>query len=252
MLKPQPFLTQLFDLTLVQLSNWRWSWRGMLVVSTLAPVMSMAALGFFARQSGPYTLGFILTGNMVLSLIFGTLNKVCSNFTFMRARGMLHYFATLPIHSASLILATVTAFFLLAVPSVLVTLALGVWYLGLRLHFSFWALLVLPLASVSLAGLGALIGTRARNPEEADSSSMVLSLLLVGMGPVLVPPERLPSFMVALGWLSPATYAASALRQTLLGPVTGRLWLDLAVLGLLSAAVLFWVGKVMNWRSSIE
>ena len=252
MLKPQPFLTQLFDLTLVQLSNWRWSWRGMLVVSTLAPVMSMAALGFFARQSGPYTLGFILTGNMVLSLIFGTLNKVCSNFTFMRARGMLHYFATLPIHSASLILATVTAFFLLAVPSVLVTLALGVWYLGLRLHFSFWALLVLPLASVSLAGLGALIGTRARNPEEADSFSMVLSLLLVGIGPVLVPPERLPSFMVALGWFSPATYAASALRQTLLGPVTGRLWLDLAVLGLLSAAVLFWVGKVMNWRSSIE
>jgi ABC-2 type transport system permease protein len=46
------------------------------------------------------------------------------------------------------------------------------------------------------------------------------------LGPVIIPPDRLPEFIIARGRLSPATYAASALRQVLLGPVTWRLAMD--------------------------
>ena len=249
-LKPQPRLTQLLDLTLIQLSNWRWTWRSMVVVSMVTPLLGIAALGIFARDAGVEALGYVLTGNLVLSLVFGTLSKVCSNFSFMRMRGMQHYFATLPIQSSSLVLATTIAFFLLSLPSTVVTLVIGALYLGLRVRLSPLLLLVLPLAASSLSGIGAIIGTRSRSPEEGDAISMLVSLGLVGLGPVMAPPERLPGFLVALGAFSPATYAASALRQTLLGPVTSRLPLDLAALGFFALITLGWVSRKMNWRES--
>ena len=249
-LKAQPRLAQLLDLILIQLSNWRWTWRSMVVVSIVTPLLGIAALGIFARDSGHEALVYVLTGNLILSLVFGTLSKVCSNFSFMRIRGMQHYFATLPIQSSSLVLATIIAFFLLSLPSTLITLVIGALYLGLQVHLSPLLLLVLPLAASSLSGIGAIIGARARSPEEGDAISMLVSLGLVGLGPVMAPPDRLPDFLVALGAFSPATYAASALRQTLLGPVTARLPLDLAVLALFSLVTLWWVSRKMDWRQS--
>ena len=67
---------------------------------------------------------------------------------------------------------------------------------------------------------------------------------------VVIPPDRLPGFMIVLGRFSPATYAASALRQTLLGPVTGQIAVDLAVL-LVAGLIVFWlVVKRLDWRVS--
>ena len=54
--------------------------------------------------------------------------------------------------------------------------------------------------------------------------------------------------MVTLGRFSPATYAASALRQALLGPLTGQIVLDLAALAGFTAVVLWLVGRKMDWR----
>jgi len=109
-------------------------------------------------------------------------------------------------------------------------------------------LLVIPLAAIPLSGIGALIGTSTRNPQEANSVSLLTTLVLLGLGPVIVPPGRLPGIMLTLGHFSPATYAASALRQALLGPLTPRLWLDLAVLAGLSVVIFWLVGLKMDWR----
>jgi len=67
-------------------------------------------------------------------------------------------------------------------------------------------LLVIPLAAIPLAGVGALIGVSFRNPELANSVSLLVTLALVSLGPVVVPPDRLPPLLLTLGWLSPATY----------------------------------------------
>ena len=93
-----------------------------------------------------------------------------------------------------------------------------------------------------------LIGSSARSPEEAGSLSLVATLVMLGLGPVVIPPDRLPDIMLALGHLSPATYAASALRQTLLGPVTGRIVPDLIMLMGMITLVFWLVGKKMDWR----
>jgi len=163
--------------------------------------------------------------------------------------GSLDYFATLPIYKPLLVTAASAAFFLLFLPSLIVSLLGGAWILGVTLHIHLLALLVVPLCALPLAGLGALIGVSFRTPEEAMSIDRLLVITMLAMGPVLIPPERLPGWLVTLGFASPATYAASALRQVLLGPVTARLRLDMGVLvGVIGLS--FWlVNRKMDWRA---
>jgi ABC-2 type transport system permease protein len=67
---------------------------------------------------------------------------------------------------------------------------------------------------------------------------------------VVVPPERLSRSLLRLSWLNPATYAASALRQALIGPVTGRIALDLTALIGATIVVLGIVTRVLDWRQN--
>ncbi len=247
-LEPQPLPIQIYDLFWMQLSNWRWTWRGMVIIGTIAPILSIVALGIFGKDSGPESLRYILVGNIVLALMFENQGKVSGNFAFMRSMGTLNYFASLPVRRYSLVTATVLAFLLLSLPALVATTVIGSWFLKISLHPSPLLLLIVPLAALPLAGIGALIGASARNPEEASSLSTLVTFIMLGLGPVLIPPDRLPDFMVTLGAFSPATYAASGLQQALLGPVTPRIWLDLLILAGLGGLIFWLVGKKLDWR----
>ena len=247
-LKPPTFWAQLSSLLWIALTNWRWSWRSMLVTGALAPMLSILALSVFARDSGPRALAYVLTGNMVISLMFGTMGHVQNNIVYMRFQGMLDYFATLPVQRALLVLAVMVSFLLLSLPSLVVTLLFGAAYLGVTVHLHPLLLVAIPLCALPLAGIGALVGAWSRTPEEADSINLVITLILAGLGPVVIPPERLQPVWVSLGYLSPATYAASALRQAVLGPVTGRIGLDFAILAAVSALIFGMVLRKLDWR----
>ncbi|MBW4504731.1 MAG: ABC transporter permease [Scytonema hyalinum WJT4-NPBG1] len=106
----------------------------------------------------------------------------------------------------------------------------------------------IPLCVLPLAGLGALIGTNARTPQESDSFSLLLTMVMLFIGPVIIPDNRLPDILLYIGRLSPATYAASALRQTLLGPITGQVVVDLTALVGFSLLTFWWVGLKLDWR----
>lgn len=67
----QPALVQWWDLFLMELTNWRWSWRLSLLQGIISPLFSLLALGVFARDSGNEALIYVVTGNIVISLLFG-------------------------------------------------------------------------------------------------------------------------------------------------------------------------------------
>jgi ABC-2 type transport system permease protein len=246
----QPFLTQVFDLILIQLTNWRWSWRGSIIIGMLAPLLSIAAFGAFTAGSGAVTTSYVLTGNIVLTLLMEGLTKVSNHFAFMRMNGSLDYFATLPIYRSALVVATVLAFLLLSLPATLATLIIGAGILNISLQIQPALVLVIPLISLSLCGLGAIIGLLDRAPDEINSISLLATLFLFGFGPVLIPLEKLPPFMTTLSLLSPSTYAASALRQTVLNqPDRLPLWLDMLVLSAVALLFLWIVNSRMDWRA---
>ena len=222
----------------------------MLLTGTLAPIFSILAMGVFARDAGREALAYVLTGNMVVSLMFGNMGNVQSHFTFMRFQGALDYYATLPIRKPLLILAVVLSFLLLSAPSLIVTTLLGALVLHLPIRLHPLILVVIPACAIPLSGIGALIGVSVRNRHQAGALSLIVTMVMAGLGPVVVPPDRLPPLLLAVGRLSPATYAASALRQAVIGPVTGRLALDLAVL-VGSTILIYWiVGRLLDWRQS--
>jgi ABC-2 type transport system permease protein len=247
-MRHQSFLVQLFDLFLIQLTNWRWSWRSMIIMGIFTPLFSIGAFSAFANQD-PHAAGYILTGNLVLALLLDGLNKVSSNFSYMRMAGTLDYFASLPLYRPALIIATVGAFLLLSMPAVIITLILGQAILHIPLAISPLIVLVVPLISVSLCGLGALIGVMGRTPEEVNSLNLLTTFGLFGFGPILIPLDRLPPVMHTLSLLSPATYAASALRQVVLGiPDRIPLFVDMLVLAIVAAGLLWFVTQRLDWR----
>jgi ABC-2 type transport system permease protein len=245
----QPFFVQLVDLTLIQLTNWRWSWRSTVIISMIFPLLSIGALGIFARNSGPEALAYVVTGNIVLSLLFRTVGQVSNNFSYMRVVGMLDYFATLPIYRSALILASVFAFLLLSLPSTIWTLALGALILNMPLAISPWIIVVIPLVSMTLCGLGALIGLVGRTPEEVNSISTLTTFVMLALGPVIIPADALPPIVQVIGLLSPATYAASALRQVVLNmPDRIPLAVDMLALTALLIGFLWLVAQRIDWR----
>jgi ABC-2 type transport system permease protein len=228
--KPLPLLLQLFDLLCMELRNWRWSWQVMVLTATISPVLSIIALGSFAARNDTESLHAILAGSLVMSLMFGNLDNVSSRFAYMRFSGTLDYYATLPIQRSLLMVAVVLAFFVLSLPSLLVTIGFGAWFLHVSLTIHSLILLVIPLCVLPLAGVGAAIGASSPTPEVGSGLTLLVTMLALFVGPVLLPASRLPEIVQTIGYLSPATYAASALKQTLLEPMTPRIVIDLFAL----------------------
>ncbi|OKH99012.1 ABC transporter [Streptomyces sp. CB02923] len=243
------FPQQAWDLFRIQLTNWRWSWPQMVLTGMLAPLVSIAALGLFARSSGPAATEYVLTGSVTMAILFETQNRIASNFAFMRGNGAFEYYAALPVRREALILATLAAFSLLSLPAVAVTLFLGSALLDVPLTPSPLAPLCLLLALLPSAGLGALIGSRSGTIEQASSLSLATTLLMMAAGPVAVPPGLLPDALVWIGHLNPAVYAADSLRHSLTTPAALSALADMAVLATFAGAVWGLTSTRMHWRA---
>lgn len=237
--KPLPFHHAVWTLFLVQLSNWRWSWRGMVITGMVAPILTLAAMGVFAKESGDQSVHQVFVGSLTLALLFETQNKVAANFAFMKFNDAFAFYAALPVRPQALIVATAAAFTLLALPALVCTTLFGVLILGLNVSLSPLAVPVLLAVVLPFVGYGAWLGSRANGPEEAGSLSLLSVLAMVSLGPVAVPAHLLPDFMVWIGWANPAFYASSLLRQVFFGPVGGRTAVYFGVL--LGYLLLMWV-----------
>lgn len=246
--QPQPFLNQLASIFTMELMNWRWSWRFTLTIGLIAPLIFTVMIGAMAQTADRQVVAYWLTGNIILSLMFTNLSRMANRFAFMREVGSLDYFATLPIRRSALVAGVLSSFFLISLPAVIATIAFSAYYLEIRFVPHPLLICVLPLIGMALAGTGAFIGVTARSQDEAVTYGQVASMLLLIIGPVMIPPDRLPRIMGWIGWFSPATYSASALRQTLLGPMTPRFWIDIAALVAITVGFLWLVGHRMDWR----
>jgi ABC-2 type transport system permease protein len=246
-----PMITEVSNLLRVQLANWRWSWRGMVVLGIAAPTFSMLILSHLIPYRSNGFLTILLIGNLVLVLTFENQSKVAGHFAYMRFNNTLTFFAGLPIRQEVLIVATALSFFILSLPALLVTSVLGAALLNVSLSPDPLLLVVVPMAAMALAGIGATVGSVTRSLEEASALSLLVNLLLVTTGPVVLPEGRVPSPLSEIGFLNPAVYVASALRQALVGPVTGRMVWDLVVMVGSTVIGLAIAGRVLGHKEKL-
>ena len=85
--RAQSYPVQLVDLVLIELSNWRWCWRSIVVVGIFVPLFGMVGLSIYARDLGPEALNTIFSGSLVMSLMLGNLGNIQSHVVFMRFQG---------------------------------------------------------------------------------------------------------------------------------------------------------------------
>lgn len=247
-LKPLRLWEQLITLFFIELTNWRWSWRLIIFMGTLTPLFLIFFLGIFARDSGAEPLGYILTGNIILSMLFSHMGLIQNRFIFMRFSGTLDYYATLPIQRILVFWALILSSFVLSLPTVLIVVVVGSAILKITLNLHPLILVVLPMSMFPLAGVGAIIGVSVRTLRGGESLNRFITLLLWGLGPVMLPPDRLPEVILFLSRLNPTCYAASAFQQTLLGPMKQDIVPDLVALGLFSGISFWVVRRNMQWR----
>jgi len=99
--------------------------------------------------------------------------------------------------------------------------------------------LVIVLFTIGLQGIATLISTLAKN--EAQAMQFVLFLLIpsIMISGVFWPIETMPATIRPLSYLSPLTYANSALRKVMLaGRGIGDIRFELAVLGAFALVML--------------
>ncbi|KKM44352.1 hypothetical protein VT73_10405 [Rathayibacter toxicus] len=243
------FFASVWALLLLQLSNWRWSWPQMLLTGFLAPVVTSAGLGLYAHSTRiPGASTYVVSGSITLALMFETQGRVASNFAFIKHRGTIEYLSTFPVRQSALIVASVGSFGLLALPAVLVTSLVSASLLGVSLNVSWLLIPLVVVIMLPFVSLGALIGSLSRSLEEASSVSLALTVLMTGVGPVVVHPDLLPKPVLAAGVVNPAVYASDIVRSILFSSPGGFPWQATLILGAAGAIAITVTSRAIKWR----
>nr|QFF92393.1 ABC-type multidrug transport system permease [Rathayibacter sp. FH 236] len=242
------WLSSVFGLTVLQLSNWRWSWPQMLLTGMLAPIVSAGALGLFSRTAGGNASMYVVSGSITLALLFETQGRVATNFAFMRAVGSFDYLASFPIKKGALVAASMCAFTLLAIPAVTVTTIAASLLLRLPLHVSPMIVPAVLICLVPFVAIGAVIGAHGRSLEEVSSISVAFTLLSAALGPVAISPDLLPAPLVAIGTINPAVYASVLIRSCLFGDYSFQTFVAAIVMIVVATASIVLVRFSLPWR----
>jgi ABC-2 type transport system permease protein len=226
-------------------ANWAWSLiLGLLMPTAMVFGLARIGSGLSDRQS----LLFIISGSAVFAAASEGVMAVAQIVGLMRENGMIVYYAALPISKASFTMAMSLSRFLTILPGLLTPVIVGRLLYDIDVEVSLWLLLILPLTSLSLAGLGVSLGFLLPNMDLINLiTNLIVFVLLLG-APVLIPPEALPEAIRVIGFAFPPTYAAEAIRLVLDGEIGRVLYRDI---GILTAFMVFFYSLVLRsfgWR----
>ncbi|MDT4988597.1 MAG: type transport system permease protein, partial [Micromonosporaceae bacterium] len=226
-------------------SIWLWS----TVVGVLMPTAMVFGLPRIGRSGVDSTsLSTIVSGSAVFSLTSQSFVALAMMIGVLKADGRMLYYASLPISKVSFVAAIVLTRLLLVFPGLVAPLLAANWFYDARLTLSPALLLIFPLAGLSLAAMGLAVGSVLRRVEAIAVVTNVVVFVLLLASPVLINPASLPGPVRMFGYALPTTYAADAVRRSIvgdLGPVFGT---DLAVLALAATVGLLIAGRYIRWR----
>lgn len=237
------------DLMLIRWANIRNEWYFHVIIGPLIPFAMLVALRLLGAVNDPQTAFYVAAGNGILALINGPMQSLANDLAWGRQRGDLEYYAALPFSKTQLVLAFVTVTSIFAIPSMLVALLVGSWWLNYTISITLWTLPIMILASLSMAGLGVFIGVNARNGHHANMMNSLMLVAVMFFSPVLIPYESLPSVLRYTAKLFPSSYAADGFRASLQGGSGIAVWGNALVLLAFSVGLIWFATKKLDWRA---
>jgi ABC-2 type transport system permease protein len=157
------------------------------------------------------------------------------------------YYATLPISKVVFIAAVTSRGVLLALPSLVVVMAISRYAFGFSVPPA--GILILLLSAYAMSGFGAFIGFWSPTAQVASMATQVLQTIITLFAPVYMPLEGLPGPLRFASLLWPTTHAALAVRAAMAGEPLLAYWVSLTVLVGFAVVSLALVPLKLEWRS---
>lgn len=241
-------LAQFCRVVAIQLLEFRTAWIYLVVFGCVVP---LGLVFWMSRMGGEMTLDkavFILGGNLVTSIVYGPTSGMIGKIGWGKEHRTFDYWASLPLPKLGWVLATVTVYLLLALPSVAIIFAVSALALGIPLVNGLVLIPLIPLGALSMVGLGAFLGLISPNGQTSNLFGNAMIGVVTFLTPTLLPLEQMPTVMQWIARCLPTTYAADAFRLALAGEYGSALAIDAGIL-LLSSLVFLWaLAKRLDFR----
>ena len=184
-------------------------------------VQIMIAIGFVIGLSFFYpvltqtTAKYLITGAPTIIILMIGLVLLPQIVGMARKEGTFDYMWSLPIPRMVYIAADATIWVLVAIPGVIISLAMGAAYHGFGLDISPLSVPALLLVAISGVLLGYTIAHGVPKPEIAHVITQVLVFVIMIFSPVMYPVEQLPNWLISIHNVLPIKYMADLSRGTI-------------------------------------
>ena len=186
-----------------------------MAVQIMIAVGFVIGLSFFYPVLSQTTAKYLITGAPTIIILMIGLVLLPQIVGMARKEGTFDYMWSLPIPRMVYIAADATIWVLVALPGVIIALAMGAGYYGFGLDISPLAIPALLLVAISGVLLGYTIAHGAPKPEIAHLITQVLVFVIMLFSPVMYPAEQLPKWLAQIHNILPIKYMADLSRGTL-------------------------------------
>ena len=215
--------------------------KARLVSSILMPFLFLAFLGLplsfipALEIRGMNYLDFLAPGIVGMALLFaGTISG--ASVIWDKEFGFLKEVLVAPVNRFSIILGRSLGSMTIAIVQALVIIAIAA-AMGVKissLSGFFLAMVFIVLTCATFTGLGLIIATRLSDTEGFMSIMNLVIMPLFFLSGAFFPLEGMPAGIRHIMYINPLTYGVDGLRGTLVGGAAFPLWLDFAILLVLS------------------
>ena len=201
-------------------------------------------------EPGDRYIDFLIAGLIGMNLLGAGMYGIGYNVVMMRSNKLLRRLAVTPMRRGEFLAAFLMSRTLLALPPPLAILAFGIFAFGVPVHGSWLALLgLILLGTLTFAGLGLLVASRARTSESVSGWINLVTNPMWLLDGIFFNNERFPDLVQPLVRAMPMTQFTDGMRGIMLGSFDpGQIAtsaVGLAVVGLLSFAAAL---RLFRWN----
>ncbi len=243
------WLVQYAGLTRVMLTEYRNTAWLHIMFGFLMPLGMLFFLKYAVGDVSPERAIFLVGGNLTTSVVYGPTMLIINKIGWGRHTRDFDYWAALPLPKLALVLAMVTVALILAVPGLVILWLAGSLMLGLPLTGGAALLPLIPLGALSLVGLGAFLGTYAKDGQTANQLANLMMAFVTFLSPTMIPLEAMPAPLRVVAPFTPITYVSDAFRAALAGNFGPSFAYDVAIMTLFGLGMLTLAHFKLDWRS---
>ena len=178
--------------------------------------------------------------------VFFIVQVLATSILSEKQTGTFRRLLAAPLSKTALLLGKLVPYYIVNLLQVTLMFAVGVLVFDMNLGHSFMALVLVTLfTSAAATGLGLLVASFGKTPEQISGFSTLLALTLAAIGGMMVPTFVMPEFMQMISKISPHAWALSGYQDVIVrGLGVSAVWNEVAVLA--GFAIVFF--SIAVWR----